>query len=234
MEIYAKCMLKIVRTYHTINLYLFKASVLNLLRLADHLTNFVSVRGPPKKFPHFPGKISDDPLLSHFPPKFFSVGAPHKFRHFPGKNSDYLFLVIFPNSLNFSGTSTKRITISICSLVSDSHQNISKFPILVAARQADAVAHQWAAAPRLRTAALRTLPRQQKFRAMNGAHLASPIRGELGYAHWPQLGSQIHCPIGNQIWGPLGKDNVCPNFALTVAKFLFSNSGNFRAKANPP
>src|SRR6218665_1577570 len=38
-----------------------------------------------------------------------------------------------------------------------------------------------------------------------------------GYAHWPQLGSQIHCPIGNQIWGPLGKDDVCPNFALTVA-----------------
>src|SRR6218665_3498393 len=35
-------------------------------------------------------------------------------------------------------------------------------------------------------------PRQQKFRAMNRAHLASPIRGELGYAHWPQLGSQIH------------------------------------------
>src|SRR6218665_3907277 len=30
-----------------------------------------------------------------------------------------------------------------------------------------------------------TKPRQQKFRAMNGAHLASPIRGELGYAHWP-------------------------------------------------
>ena len=46
-----------------------------------------------------------------------------------------------------------------------------------------------------------SLPRQQKFRAMNGAHLASPIRGELGYAHRPQLGSQIHCPIGNQIWG---------------------------------
>src|SRR6218665_829948 len=45
-----------------------------------------------------------------------------------------------------------------------------------------------------------TKPRQQKFRAMNGALLASPIRGELGYAHWPQLGSQIHCPIGNQIW----------------------------------
>src|SRR6218665_61475 len=36
------------------------------------------------------------------------------------------------------------------------------------------------------------LPRQQKFRAMIGAHLASPIRGELGYAHWPLLGSQIH------------------------------------------
>src|SRR6218665_701844 len=36
-----------------------------------------------------------------------------------------------------------------------------------------------------------TKPRQQKFRAMNGAHLASPIRGELGYAHWPQLGTQF-------------------------------------------
>src|SRR6218665_4185125 len=138
MQIYAKCMLKIVRTYNTINLYLFKASVLNLLRLADHLTNFVSVRGPPYKFPHFPGKISDDPLFSNFPPKFFSVRAPHKnFDIFPGKIRTTFFLVIFPNSLNYSGTSTKRITISICSLVSDSHQNISKFPILVAARQAD-------------------------------------------------------------------------------------------------
>src|SRR6218665_1207083 len=56
------------------------------------------------------------------------------------------------------------------------------------------------------------LPRQQKINEMNGAHLASPIRGELGYAHWPQLGTQIHSPIGNQIWGPLGKDDV----ALTL------------------
>src|SRR6218665_3115423 len=48
-------------------------------------------------------------------------------------------------------------------------------------------------------------PRQQKFMAMNGAHLASPITGELGYSHRPQLGSQNHCLIGNQIWGPLGK-----------------------------
>src|SRR6218665_1968253 len=50
-------------------------------------------------------------------------------------------------------------------------------------------------------------PRQQKFYEMNGAHLASPIRGDLGYAHWPHLGSQIHCHIGNQIWGPLGKED---------------------------
>src|SRR6218665_1423259 len=35
------------------------------------------------------------------------------------------------------------------------------------------------------------LPRQQKFGAMNGAHLASPIRGEIGYAHWPQLGTHF-------------------------------------------
>src|SRR6218665_2950138 len=82
---------------------------------------------------------------------------------------------------------------------------------------------------------LRCRPRQQKFNEMNGAHLASPIRGELGYAHWPQLhGNPIYCPIGNQIWSPLGKEDVCPNFALTVGKVLLSNSGNFRAKANPP
>src|SRR6218665_1988531 len=63
-------------------------------------------------------------------------------------------------------------------------------------------------------------PRQQKFRAMNGAHLASPIRGELGYAHWPQLGSQIPCPFGNQIWGPLGKEYVCPNgWQICVQQF---------------
>src|SRR6218665_1928268 len=86
-----------------------------------------------------------------------------------------------------------------------------------------------------RSAAWLDKPSQSaKFRAMNGAHLACPIRGELGYAHWPHLGSQIHCPIGNQIWGPLGKHDVCPNFALTAAKFVFSNSGNFRAKANLP
>src|SRR6218665_2569705 len=78
------------------------------------------------------------------------------------------------------------------------------------------------------------LPRQQKCRAMNGAHLASPIGGEIGYAHRPQFGPQIHCPVGNKIWGPLGKEDVCPNFALMVGKFVFSNSGNFMAKANPP
>jgi len=69
---------------------------------------------------------------------------------------------------------------------------------------------------------------------MIGAHLASPIRGDLGYAHWPQLGNLIHSPIGHHIWGPLGQEDVCPNFALTVTKFVFSNLGDFRVKANPP
>src|SRR6218665_506286 len=43
-----------------------------------------------------------------------------------------------------------------------------------------------------------TKPRQQKYRAMNGAHLASPIRGELGYAHWPQLGTQFIALLGTK------------------------------------
>src|SRR6218665_1249846 len=52
-----------------------------------------------------------------------------------------------------------------------------------------------------------TKPRQQKFRAMNGAHLASPTRGELGYAHWPQLGTQFIALL---------ETKFCPNFALTL------------------
>src|SRR6218665_590900 len=68
-------------------------------------------------------------------------------------------------------------------------------------------------------------PRQHKFRAMTEAHLASQIWGELGYAHRPQLGTQF--------WGPLGQEDVCPNFALTVVKIVFNNLGNFRAKTNP-
>src|SRR6218665_506019 len=36
------------------------------------------------------------------------------------------------------------------------------------------------------------------------------IRGRLCYAHWPQQGSQIHCPIRNQIWGPLRQTSFCP------------------------
>ena len=32
----------------------------------------------------------------------------------------------------------------------------------------------------------------------------------------------------------IGKEDVCPNFTLKVGKFVFSNSGNFTAKANPP
>ena len=41
-------------------------------------------------------------------------------------------------------------------------------------------------------------PRQQQFRAMNGAHLASPIREELGYAHRPQLGSKFIARLGTK------------------------------------
>ena len=42
-------------------------------------------------------------------------------------------------------------------------------------------------------------PRKQKFNEMNWAHLASPIRGELGYAHWPQLGTQFIALLGTKL-----------------------------------
>src|SRR6218665_3343398 len=44
----------------------------------------------------------------------------------------------------------------------------------------------WFVTCRLHVCSSGLQPRQQKFRAMNGANLASPIRGELGYAQWPQ------------------------------------------------
>ena len=46
---------------------------------------------------------------------------------------------------------------------------------------------------------------------MTGAQLANPIRGDLGYAHWPQSGNLIDSPIGHQNWGPLGQEGGCPN-----------------------
>ena len=79
------------------------------------------------------------------------------------------------------------------------------------------------------------LPRQQKFRVMNGAHLASSIREELA-----RLCSLAPVGLPNSLLyrepnlGPIKEQDVCRNFALTVGKFVFSNSGNFRAKANPP
>ena|SRR6218665_547376 len=44
-------------------------------------------------------------------------------------------------------------------------------------------------------------PDSKNFRGMNGAHSASPIRGELGYAHWPQLGTQFIALLGTK-FGP--------------------------------
>jgi|SRR6218665_618938 len=45
------------------------------------------------------------------------------------------------------------------------------------------------------------------------------------------LGQEDVYPNGYRIWGPLGQEDVCHNFALTLPKFLFSNSSNFKAKA---
>ena len=33
---------------------------------------------------------------------------------------------------------------------------------------------------------------------MSGAHLAIPVRGDPGYAQWPQLGTQFIALSGNQ------------------------------------
>ena len=53
------------------------------------------------------------------------------------------------------------------------------------------------------------LPKQQKINETNGAHLASPIRGELGYAHWPQLGTQFIALLGTK-FGPIRERKCLP------------------------
>src|SRR6218665_3343613 len=63
-----------------------RTAVLNLFRLADHLTNFVSVRGPPKMstFSRENFRIADDLYLVILP-KFFLVSRTTKknFANFP-------------------------------------------------------------------------------------------------------------------------------------------------------
>src|SRR6218665_1828437 len=78
-----------------------------------------------------------------------------------------------------------------------SHNN--NFPSVVFTLLRCVYGCRWPACACVRVCAyIYTKPRQQKFRAMNGAHLASPIRGELGYAHWPQLGTQFIALLGTK------------------------------------
>jgi len=67
-----------------------RSAVLDLFWQADHLTNCVSVRGPPKYFPHFLRKISDDLFLVISAQFCLGSRTTQKNRNFPGKNSNYL------------------------------------------------------------------------------------------------------------------------------------------------
>jgi len=53
---------------------------------------------------------------------------------------------------------------------------------------------------------LRRHPKQQKIREMNGANLDSPIRGELGYAHRPQLDPKFIVLLGTEFGAHYGKN----------------------------
>jgi len=53
----------------------------------------------------------------------------------------------------------------------------------------------------------------------------------------PSLAPKFIALLGTKFGAHYGKKMFAlsaPNFALTVIKFVFSHSGNFRAKANPP
>src|SRR6218665_2290010 len=86
--------------------------------LADHLTYFHI----------FSGKF----LMT-----FLVISPQNLSQHFPVKNTDDPFKSISQIPCIFQGRAQKKFTISICTPVSDSHQKISKFTILVAAHQAD-------------------------------------------------------------------------------------------------
>src|SRR6218665_2480259 len=82
----------------SVSCFFLRAAVLNPFRLADHLTNFVSVRGPPK-MSTFSRKFSEflTTFFSHCPLNLFSVRGPPK-RISP----------IFPISSHFSGQVQKK------------------------------------------------------------------------------------------------------------------------------
>src|SRR6218665_3913230 len=79
-----------------------------------------------------------------------------------------------------------------------------------------------------------------RYRAKLGQTSCFPIMGpKFGDQYGNKLGSQLGpmsitklSPNWAYQMGPIHFINfyVCPNFALTAAKFVFSNSGNFRAK----
>jgi len=57
-----------------------------------------------------------------------------------------------------------------------------------------------------------------------------------------QLGALIHCPIGNQIWGPLGKEdltlpwpliNLCSAIRVTLGQRQIRQSPGLALNANP-
>src|SRR6218665_1135019 len=126
-----------------------KAAFLNLFRVADHLTNFVSVRGPPKMstFSEFLTTF-----LVIFPLNFFSVTfiflgyiggrmqniggrmhgpspLPPQILGEPSPGPPKRIFQIFPISLHFSGSRTEKHSIFICKLVVT--QSIKRYQVLV-------------------------------------------------------------------------------------------------------
>src|SRR6218665_2356679 len=114
--------------------------------MADHLANVVSVRGPPNFFPYLLGKF----LFS------FSGTSTEIFI----KISDDRFLVISPPSRNFKFSQipcifqgqAHKFPFAVC-LVTHIKKIINSQPWSRPTSQMSA-SHQWAAAHRLRTAAL--------------------------------------------------------------------------------
>jgi len=81
------------------------------------------------------------------------------------------------------GCYAKQCVISSCASVDLSHLNNIK-PVVIRYLRSEEIKYM---STKVWCDCILYHPRQQHFMLMTGVHSESPIRGELGYAHWPQL-----------------------------------------------
>src|SRR6218665_3037453 len=81
------------------------------------------------------------------------------------------------------------------------------------------------------------MSRKQKCRAMNEAHLASPIKGELGYAQRPIFGLPNSLPYWKPNLGPIRERRclpyLCPKRLANLCSAIRATLGQRQIRQSP-